>query len=301
MNLNADKPLHKLLDRQFKKSGMVVDDLSPECNLVFNFVNNSFYDVDNERKLNQRAIEISQKELEDVNLELQSKNDFLDSFNHGLAHDIKNHTSNITGLLSMLRKYQAKNNTVMIDKIVDKLDLSTNQLTSIVQGFLYLSRAEDKIDSQFRIIDKDELIDAIKIETLFLAQGKNIDINYNISLNDLFYSRHILKIILVNLVSNSIKFNRIDAESFINITLSHTNNLITLCVEDNGIGMDLTNPENKVFKLFDQQNLSSQKKGTGVGLFVVKKIIERNHGNVNVSSQLNLGTKFTITLPINFI
>lgn len=302
MKFDLPENTHRLLKRQIKKSleNEALDE-KERLSTFIQLINDSYHFVDDERNLYRRSDEISSKELMEVNEQLQSKNDFLDSFNHGMAHDIKNHTSNLQGLITMLRKYTALDNADMRDKIVEKLDLSVNQMVSIVQGFLYLSRAEGKIDSQYRIVDGDEIKTAIHLETQYLFSGRDYELNYSFELNDLFYSRHIIKIILVNLISNAIKFTPVDRKSIIKVTAKHNKEELELCVEDNGKGMDLNDPKNKIFGLFNRSEEGKDTKGFGVGLFVIKKIIERNSGNIQIHSTPNIGSTFTIKLPLNLI
>jgi signal transduction histidine kinase len=289
--------LNRLTARQLKKA-FPDNQYSPEGMRQFiDLVNESYKSFDEERMLNQRAVQISQKELESVNRELQIKNEFLDGFNHGLAHDVKNHTSNIIGLISMLRKYTARQNTEMVNMIIEKLDLSTSQLTSIVQGFLYLSRSENKVEGEYKLIDPNQLKESILIETQSMLLGKDVDLKFNFNIHDLLFSIHILKIIFVNLVSNSIKFSKPNETNNIVISLSNNDEALELEVRDNGIGMELNNPENKIFKLFNQTG-TVQAKGHGVGLFVIKKIVERNNGKIQLESNIGKGTTIRIALPL---
>jgi len=296
--LKTPENTNKLLARQLKKAFPDGNIHAEGVNMFIDLVNHAYNSWEDYREVDDRVKEISNQELEESNRELQAKNDFLDAFNHGMAHDVKNHTSNIIGLISMLRKYHTKKNETMLTTIIDKLDLSSNQLTSIVQGFLYLSRAEGKIDSQYSIIEKEEIIKSVEIETLFLSLGKECNINYNLALNDLFYSPHVLKIIFVNLISNSIKFSKKNGPLVIDVSLRHTQNEIELTVEDNGMGMDLNDSNNKIFELFNRIDSTKMVKGTGVGLFMIKKIINRHNGTVKIESEINKGTKFLITLSL---
>ncbi len=289
----------RLLERQIKKA-FHNGELSPE-NLAtfFSLIDEAYKSNEESRKLFTSTEKIATRELEIVNEELQLKNDFLDTFNHGMAHDIKNHTSNIIGLVSMLRKYHLRKDEKMLDTIIEKMDLSANQLTSIVQGFLYLSRAEANIDNQFVLINEDEIRNAIKSETLFLTINKNCTINYNFELNNLFFSYHVIKIIFVNLISNSLKFSKKNEPIVINVSVKHCSDCLELMVEDNGLGMNLNDNNNKIFELFNRTGDTKLVKGSGVGLFMIKKIIERHQGKVNVTSEINKGTCFFITFPLN--
>jgi len=261
-------------------------------------VNDAYQTADEDRKFYSRAETVANAELEAVNAELSMKNDFLDTFNHGMAHDIKNHTANIIGLVSMLRKYHSRNDYEMLKTIIDKIDLSANQLTAIVQGFLYLSRAEANIDNQFVIIEKEEMIRAIKAETLFLSLGRDCQINYNFETDNLFFSFHVIKIIFVNLISNSIKFSKKNQPAVINVGLKQFSNQVVLTVEDNGMGINLTDESNKIFQLFNRTSNTKAIKGTGVGLFMIKKIVTRHNGHVEIESVPDKGTTFTITIPL---
>lgn len=300
MQFELPENTHRLLKRQIKKSleNEVINE-TDRLSVFIDLINDSYFFVDDERNLYRRSDEISSRELMEANTQLQAKNDFLDSFNHGMAHDIKNHTSNLQGLISMLRKYTALDNSDMRDKIIDKLDLSVNQMVSIVQGFLYLSRTEGKIDSQNRIIDVEEIKTAIHLETQYLFNGRDFQLDYFLELNNLFYSRHIIKIILVKLVSNAIKFTPADRKAKIKVTLKNDKNELEICVEDNGIGMDLNDPKNSIFSLFNRTEDNGKAKYFGVGLYVIKKIIERNSGNIKIQSTPNIGSTFTIKLPLN--
>lgn len=283
-----NKP-NRLLLEQIKKSftsGSVNED---ELNVFIKLVNDAYNSFDEERLLKQRAEKISSKELQQINIELQEKNDFLDTFNHGMAHDIKNHTANVIGLVAMLKKYTDKKNIEMIGQINTQLEGAANQLTSIVQGFLYLSRSEAKIDNNFLVIDEKELIDLVNRETQYLMRGKNVSINYKFNLNGLFFSQHILKIIFVNLISNSIKYSKPNQNCIIEAELFNDTNCIELSVSDNGIGVDLSNSANKLYNLFGQFD-ESKEKGFGVGLFLIKKIVDRNNGKISFDSKLGEGT-----------
>ncbi len=261
-------------------------------------VNQTYNSFDEERRLNNRVVELSSKELEAINEQLNEKNEFLDSFNHGMAHDIKNHMSNIIGLVNMLKKYHLRDEKIVVNTIIEKLELSSNQLTAIVQGFLYLSRAESNIDSQFAVINEEEVINAINAETLFLTLDRNCHINYKFEIDKLFFSFHVIKIIFVNLISNSIKFSKKGISAQIDVRLKQNPENVVLEVKDNGVGMDLNNPNNKIFQLFNRTGNTKMVKGTGVGLFMIKKIVDRNSGTVEVVSEPQLGTTFTITIPL---
>ena len=289
---------HRLITRQINKS-FPNSEIDRENLLTFlRLVNESYHGFDDERRFNKRVEEISSQELAAYNEELKLKNSFLDSFNHGMAHDVKNHTSNILGLIRMLKKYTVLEQKEMTESIVDKLYLSANQLSSIVGGFLYLSKAEGNIASQYELINQDHLKKAVDLETHYLILGRNIDIIYTFGIENLVFSEHILRIVLVNLISNSIKFSKPNVKGVINVSVRNTTEMVELIVNDNGLGMDLKSDKNKLYRMFSRNKNASRADGHGLGLFMVKKIIEFNQGTLDVQSEPNVGTKFIITFPL---
>lgn len=287
---------HRLLKRQYAKAfpgGKHTDEGLQKLLLL---VDKYYCSADEERTLTYRAQEISSKEVGIINAKLEEKNMFLDSFNHGLAHDVKNHTANFKGLLSMLRKYYKLDNQKMMDTIVDKLDTSISQMTTIIDGFLYLSRAEGKLDSNLTLIDSTKLKENISIETEYLISNSEHNLSYDIEVDGLYYSSHILRIILVNLISNSIKFCKPGIPAQVDIKIGHDENFVYLWIKDNGIGMDLKDPDNKMFTLFNRENVKV--KGYGVGLFMIKKILDYNKGIIELKSEPNKGTEIHIKLPL---
>lgn len=289
--------MHRLLKRQYKKAfpeGEVSESGIPK---LLKLVNNSYLYFDEERKLSRRAEEISSEELKKINRELEEKNAFLDDFNHGLAHDAKNHTANLKGLLRMMTKYQKLEKYDKMDIISQKLELSVNQMTRLLDGFLYLSSAEGFLDSRKEIIDVQKLKEEINLEIEYLIAGKGYQVNYELGSGEICYSKHILRVILVNLISNSLKFAKQNVDTVVNVSIKNRKGCLEIIVKDNGIGMDLEDSTSTMFKLFDRRNKTKHIKGYGIGLFMIKNILDRNNGEIVIESELRKGTEIKIKLP----
>jgi signal transduction histidine kinase len=292
-----EKP-NRLLVRQVNKA-FPGGTVTPEgLNLFISLINSAYNEAEDDRTLYRHAEELSNRELEQANNELTFKNELLDSFNHGMAHDVQNHTSNITGLVNMLKKYAAKKDLAKIEEITAKLDGSSHQLTSIVSGFLYLSKTASSADEERYEINSDLLMQEIALETQYLQELRKVNLRYHFVLNGLVYSPHVLKIILVNLISNAIKYSKPGLPADVTVSVIHENESIALKVSDQGIGIDLEHAQKKLYNLFDRAN-KPQGKGFGVGLFLIKKIVDRNNGKISLESTPGVGTTVTIQLPIN--
>jgi signal transduction histidine kinase len=300
MNLhdNITSDTHRLLSRQLKKSFPDGEWTEEGMIKLMQFIEASYRNTDEERKLIQRADRISSGEMQKMNEELRLKNEFLDSFNHGLAHAIKNHSSNLKGLVRILQKYCEKLKEEKILTVAEKLGNSVNQLNSILNGFLYLSRAEGLVDTQYSVIDSDRIKSEVDIEIEYLMLGRNVELEYRFELLDLYYSIQIIRIILVNLISNAIKFAKPGERGRVSVVVKNNAETLCLTVEDNGVGMDLENPNNRVFSLFNRRNAQAEISGFGIGLYMVKKVIERNNGQIKFESELGHGTKINVEFPL---
>jgi signal transduction histidine kinase len=100
---------------------------------------------------------------------------------------------------------------------------------------------------------------------------------------------------MYNLVSNAIKYRSRERPPVIKITSSANENYVILSVADNGIGINLIKHEKKIFSLF--KRLHDDIEGSGVGLFLVKRIMEFNHGKVEVESKIGEGSTFRVCFP----
>jgi signal transduction histidine kinase len=287
----------RLLTRQINKSFPEGQLSSENFNKFLELISDGYIATENERVLYNRAEQIANQELQGINKALQIKNNFLDTFNHGMAHDIKNHTSNITGLVMMLKKYSVKEDLEMIHTITEKLELSAHQLNAIMEGFLYFSREEANEIKNYKPIKPDDLVSIIDTETNYLKAGKNIEFNYQFGNEEIVYSIHVLRIILVNLVSNSIKYSKQTGEAKIDVTVVKVENEIRITIADDGLGIDLTKHKG-LYNLFHQAS-EPEAKGFGVGLHLVKKIVERKEGEMKLDTEIGKGTKITIKLPIS--
>jgi signal transduction histidine kinase len=289
--------MNRLLKNIFDKSFTTGEDFTKEqINKFVSLLDHAFVTIEEDNSLYQRADKIAAVELEKMSKNLKDQNDLLDSFNHGLAHDIKNHTSNLTGLLWMLKKYKAKGDEEKVAEIIGKLEQSTEQLVAIVQGFLYLSRSEVDIKSNKEKLDVDALQNSILLEIDYLIRSKNATITFNFDNEPIFFSAHILRILMVNLITNGIKYSRKEVQPEIIVGLSKSENELVLTVADNGIGMDVEKEKSTLFNLYKRTKNAEAITGEGVGLFVIKKIVDLNNGTIQIKSEIGVGTQFRITL-----
>jgi signal transduction histidine kinase len=110
------------------------------------------------------------------------------------------------------------------------------------------------------------------------------------------FSSKNLKSIVYNLLSNAIKYRSVDNKLHIQINAFENHDFFVFCIEDNGLGFDLKDKP-KIFSMF--KRLHSHVEGTGIGLYMVKKIIENAGGNVDVDSSIGKGSTFKVYFSKN--
>lgn len=238
----------------------------------------------------------AEKESDIYKQKLEEKNDSLLKLNYGLTHDIKNHTSNVIGLIGILKKHEQKKNYDKLEEIIERTEFSAQQLNNILSDFLYLSRSKDDLEKSFKQLNEEKIKEALEEEIAFIKQEKPVFITYKFNVEDVIYSNHIVKIILINLVSNSIKYSKPNQNAHVDVLVTKSEKNLLIEVKDNGIGMDLKSPQNKLFTLFEQ--LDSRTEGFGIGLAILKKIVDQQSGKIKVESEIGIGTTFKVFIPL---
>lgn len=229
--------------------------------------------------------------LERRNNELIKTNSELDSFVYSVSHDLRSPLTSILGLLSFIEGESQEPDTLEHAEMIRK---SINRLDEFIKNILSYSRNNrikleiEKIQVRQTIIDSVESLQSRK-------DAEGIIFEIDISEQEPFYSDSLrFNTIMENLISNAIKHHKKeDSERYIKITGHSNKERLKLTVSDNGIGIA---PENhkKIFDMFFR--LSGKTDGSGIGLYIVKDTIEKLDGSIEVESQLDNGTTFSITL-----
>ena len=226
--------------------------------------------------------------VEVSNLELKRINQVLDDFVSMAAHDLKSPVSNLK--LTMLLIDKLKDDKEKL-KVVNHLEGSINRLDNTLKGLLEIVEVQHVKNAKVVYCEFKEVLEEVLInlqENLKEAGGELVrDFE---SCPAVYYIRPYLVSIMSNLLSNAIKYSSEDRPAFIEVSTEPVGEGVLLRFRDNGIGMDIERIGNKLFKPF--KRFSSKAEGTGVGLHLVKSIIERNGGNIRVESAVGVGTTF---------
>lgn len=234
-------------------------------------------------------------EREQLIAELESKNTELERFTYTVSHDLKSPLITIRGFLGFLEQDALNNNQVRLKSDIQRISDATSKMQILLNDLLNLSRTG-------RIIHASEYVSFNKIvsDALELVQGRllqeEIRVRVHPNLPTVFVDKLRIVEVMQNLIDNAAKFVKQKPNPLIEIGQNGFEfGKPIFYVQDNGVGIEEVHYE-RIFGLFNKLNPESE--GTGVGLTLVKRIIELHGGRIWVQSEFGKGTTFYFTLPI---
>ncbi|MFC3151531.1 ATP-binding protein [Litoribrevibacter euphylliae] len=220
-------------------------------------------------------------------------------FLSNMSHEIRTPLNGIIGLTNLARQKAIKPEVI---NYLDKVILSSDTLLHVINDILDVSKIESgKLELEITQVDIADVLERISATMSANARNKALNVYFLVEPEVPAYFQGDparLQQIITNLVSNAIKFTH---EGFIQLKVSfhQASQQLNITITDTGVGID-EKAMDKLFTEFNQGDLSTTRKygGTGLGLSIVKSLTELMDGTVDVSSSLDVGTCFTIKLPI---
>ena len=216
-----------------------------------------------------------------------------------LAHDLKNPFNSLLGFSDLLKQnYNSFSEAERIDAI-SEINKSSKKLYDLVKNLLDWVKAQNEgIGASIEIVDLNNLVEQSISLLRQDADNKKINIEIVIEENLKFKSdQDILQTIIRNVLSNSIKFTKEDGK--IILTIFSSDKKLSILVKDSGVGMTEIEVKN-LFELnegFTKKGTKNET-GTGIGLVIVKELVNKLNGDIEVKSEVNVGTEFLIRLPL---
>lgn len=234
---------------------------------------------------------------------IKEKNKFKTEFLSNVAYDIKKPINKIFETNNNLIENKGKYNSENINNHTRLVKQNCYRLIRLLNNIEYVSRIDNGTCTlELRKCDIVKLLENIVKISKTYTDKKGIDISFKSEVNKKILSLDIDKVekIILNILSNAIKFT--DTGGRIDINLYMENEQVCISIKDTGIGIPKDKTE-VIFENFEQLDttLSRGCEGTGMGLSVVKKLANLNNIKINVESELNKGSEFIITLPNNIV
>jgi signal transduction histidine kinase len=236
-------------------------------------------------------------QLQTFNEQLQRVNADLDNFIYTASHDLRAPIANIEGLLQTLQHQLPAE--AYVDEVPEVLRLmqdSIDRFGRTIGHLTDISRLQKEYGQPATQVQVAPVVHAVELDlALLIAQtGAQLTVAVPEGVRVTFSEKN-LRSVVYNLLSNALKYRHPDRAPRILISCQFQGDYLVLAVQDNGLGLDLTKGNEKLFGMF--QRLHTHVEGTGIGLYMVKKILENAGGRIEVQSQLNQGTTFRVYFP----
>jgi PAS domain S-box-containing protein len=233
--------------------------------------------------------------LEESNASLNAINNELETFTYSVSHDLKAPLRGIDGYSRLLLDTYLDDLSTEARQFLDNIRSSANQMNLLIEDLLAYSRMERKDIISERIHLKGFINNLVPYYKAVLEQD---NIRLEIDVADDFYvqaDKDSLNMVFRNLIDNAIKFSAKTSQAKIEIKASENNENWLIFVKDNGIGFEMKYRE-RIFKIFQRLHLAEEYEGTGIGLAMVAKAMNRMNGKVWAESELGKGACFYLEI-----
>ncbi|MCY9666386.1 cell wall metabolism sensor histidine kinase WalK [Paenibacillus alginolyticus] len=232
--------------------------------------------------------------INELAFDLKSYRDTRNEFFSNISHELRTPITYIDGYAKVLRNKLYQSETEK-EHYLDLIASESNRLTLLIEDLFELSKMEEgKVSLEMEWIDLTEVMEnAIQKCRLKLNEkGLQLDYHFDKQLPLIYGDGLRMEQVFTNLLENAIRYTN---EGHIHTAINKENNKISILIEDTGIGI----PEEELPQIFNrfyrvEKSRSREHGGSGLGLAIVKKLVELQGGNIQVSSELNKGTRFEI-------
>ncbi len=287
---SAGKSYHRLLEQQMQL--FFAGSPPAELNQFLETVSHAYATYEQDREQLEHAMSQNANELLAANQDLRKVNAELDRFVYSVSHDLRAPIASVLGLIQIARNEQ---NPAEKERYFNLMQSSLQRLDSFIHDIIDYSR-NNRLESQPELIYFDELIEEVASSLRYMPDAHTVELLKEFLIDATFYTdRQRLKVILTNLIGNAVRYhNPRQTRPYIMFSVKATDTHAYLQISDNGIGIgEVYLP--RIFDMFFRAHQES--KGSGLGLYIVKEMVKKLEGEIQVSSVLGEGTSFRITLP----
>jgi light-regulated signal transduction histidine kinase (bacteriophytochrome) len=248
-----------------------------------------------ERKRREQEIQSLNRELANRSTELEAINKELEAFAYSVSHDLRAPLRHIAGFTELLQKRASAALDQKSNHFMAMMLESAKRMGNLIDDLLAFSRI-GRAETQKTLVSLTQLAKEAITEVRQDTEGRNIAWKIG-ALPEVYGDRSMLRLVLVNLISNAIKFTRTRSQAEIEIGCDNGNkDDLVVFVRDNGVGFDMKYVS-KLFGVFQRLHDSDAFEGTGIGLATVQRIIHRHGGKVWGEGVVDSGATFYFSAP----
>jgi PAS domain S-box-containing protein len=242
------------------------------------------------RKMNselEQRVQERTKQLVEANVEMEA-------FSYSVSHDLRSPLRSIEGLATAILEDFPSLFDAEARLLLDRIQFNTRKMNALMDDLLRLSKIS-RADLRLQAVNLSELTASILSDLQQQQPGINVQQTIQpgiVAVAD----KGLISIVLYNLLHNALKFSAKKSIAELDFRTCIVNGSTTYCIKDNGIGFDMAHA-NQMFEVFSRLNSAQEYPGTGIGLVIVKRIIQKHGGDIWAEGLLNEGASIYFTLP----
>jgi len=302
LDLESKYQVTKLEERQIKNEAQIDQQrarniislllLAVVSSLAFLFWNN--YNTKNKySKTLEKKVEERTTDLKDSNDQLMKSNEELERFAYISSHDLKEPLRNISSFIGLIARDVKFTEEPKLSQYLSIVQKNAKQMNRLIEDVLSYSSVNKNIETD--PVNLNEVMEDVRSSLLTFIIEKSALITLHQDLPTLIVNRQQIFQVFKNFIENGIKYNESEKPT-IDIKYYKESGVHHFSISDNGIGIE-ENYRDKIFVMFQRLHNREKYNGTGIGLSIVKKIIESLDGSISFDSEVDKGTTFRFSIP----
>jgi two-component system, OmpR family, phosphate regulon sensor histidine kinase PhoR len=209
-----------------------------------------------------------------------------------ISHDIRTPLSNLVLAIDLFKTVSPEDQQEF-HSLLGVVDNAIRKMKDIIAELTNTRMEEHKYKAEDELLDFGHILEDVRLTIAGNIMESGAVIRREINVSEITFSRRKLRSIIYNLISNAIKFKSPERNPEILIKTTRENNFIVISVKDNGIGIDASKQDEIFSKYFRMENAIE---GSGIGLYLIKEIVNNSGGKILLESQLGKGSEFKVYL-----
>ena len=248
---------------------------------------------DTRAKSSARELERRNSELERLRRELEASNERLEQFAHVASHDLQEPLRMVSSYLQLLERRYGDELDEDAEEFIEYAVDGADRMREMIEALLEYSRVETTGDP-FEPVDLDAVLDDVRKDLEMRIQETDAHVEGG-ELPRVEGDQHQLRQLLQNLVSNAIAYSG-DGPPRVELSAERAGERWVVSVSDDGVGID-PGAQDRIFEVFQRLHNQEEQPGTGIGLALCQRIVERHGGEIRVDSEPGDGATFSFSLP----